>query len=124
MSKQPNYEDFSKQALSNIQEGNEAISKAQKLAMKGFENYFKSLSDIAQKSTDSLTSALKKLIECNSLNELAEAQQIAVQQILDDAIVNTSKLSELTVKLYSDTFEPINSHFTKTYKKVSDTIAA
>lgn len=123
MTKSVDYENFSKETMSSLQEGTEAIAKAQTLALKGFEDYLKSLSDIAQKSADSQTNALKKLMECNSLNEMTQAQQSATQQIIDDTLVNASRLSELTVKLYTDAMEPINSHITKTYKKVSNSLA-
>lgn len=119
-----NYEKFSKETLASFQEGSEAVAKAGSLALKGMEDYLKGVSEISRKTAETNAGAVKEIMGCNTLNELAEAQQKVMQATFDDALENASKLSELSVRTVTQALEPVNTHFTKTYKKVGYTFAA
>ena len=124
MTSNAHIDQFSKDALLSVKEGSEAFVKASSLTMKGFETYLKTVSDLFQDTTEKHSEAVKDLMKCKTLNELTEKHNDLAQQAFDEMITNTAKLSELSVKICSDTLEPLNEHFTKTYKKVSSNLAA
>lgn len=124
MTSNAHIDQFSKDALLSVKEGSEAFVKAGSLTMKGFETYLKTVSDLFQDTTEKHSEAVKDFMKCKTLNELTEKQNDLAQQAFDEMITNTAKLSELSVKICSDTLEPLNEHFTKTYKKVSSSLAA
>ena len=70
----------------------------------------------------------KSLMSCKTLNELTETQTRLAQDSFDNFISNAAKLSEMSVKLATEAFEPINSQMSKTMsksaKKTMDSMAA
>lgn len=118
------FDQFSNDAMQAIKEGNDAFTKSSNIMFKGFENYIKAFSNVVQETTDKSTAAFKEISQCKTLNEFTETQNVLAQKALEDLISNSTKLSELSVKICSESFEPINEHFTKTYKKASEKMAA
>lgn len=115
---------FSKETIETVKEGSEAVVKASSLAFKGFETYLKEVSTLIQGTAEKNSDALQKIMSYNSLNDFAEAQNNLAQETLDEAVSNAAKLSELSVKICSESLQPLNEYFTKTYKKASSKIAA
>ena len=118
------YEKFSKETITGFQEGSEAIAKSGSLALKGVEDFLKGLSEISRKAADTNANVMKELMECHTLNELTEAQHRVMKTTIEDALENASKLSELSVKAVTLALEPVNTHITKTYRKVGNTFSA
>ncbi len=102
----------------------DALMQSGNIAMKGFEDIFKTCMQMAQTSAEKNAQAMKSIFGCKTLNEFTEAQNRIAQQGFDDFMVTTTRLSELAVKMATDAFEPINDQFSRTIKKASEAVAA
>lgn len=102
----------------------EAFMQSGNLWMKGTESIVKTCVSLTQDAMAKNTEALKSLMGCKTLNELTEAQARLAQQSFEDLLANTSKLSEMTVKVATESLAPINSQIGKTVKKATDSMAA
>jgi phasin family protein len=102
----------------------DAIVKSTTIFQKGMEEFVKTVSQIAQDAGEKNAAATKTLFSCKTLNEFADAQSKLAQSSYDEFLSNATKLSELSVKLCTDTFAPINDQVGKTIKKATDAAAA
>jgi phasin family protein len=59
-----------------------------------------------------------------TLNEWAETQNKIAQANLDDMMSAATKLSEMSVKLLSESAEPISEQMGKSIRKASEAMAA
>ncbi len=82
------------------------------------------LTSVTQESSQRNAEAIKALMASRTLNEYAEAQNKLAQQNFDDAMSTMTKLSEMTIKLYSEAFEPVNAQMTKAMSSVMKKNAA
>lgn len=118
------YEKMTSEAASSGKEGLEALVKSTNIWMKGSENLFKTYMTLAQDSASKNSEALKTLLACKNLNELAEAQNKLAQESFDGFMASATKISELSVKLATEALEPINDQVSKTIRKATDAVAA
>src|SRR3990167_3966617 len=95
------YEKISSEATSSVRESVENLSKSSATFAKGAEQILKTIAEAAQGSSQRNTEAVKALMATRTLNEFAEAMS------------TMTKLSEMTIKLCSEAFEPINGQMTK-----------
>jgi len=107
------YEKMTGDASSTVREGVETFSKTGATFAKGAEQILKTIAEVAQESSQRNAEAVKALMASRTLNEFAEAQNKLAQQNFDDAMSTMTKLSEMTIKLCSEAFEPINGQMTK-----------
>lgn len=118
------YEKFSGDAAGSMRQGIESCVKCSTSLAKGAEQMFKTMSEIAQESSQRNSEAYKALLACRTLNELAEAQNKLMQQNFDEAMSTATKLSEMAIKICNEACEPLNGQMTKTMKKMSESMAA
>lgn len=118
------YEKLTNEAASSSKEGLEAFVKSTNIWMKGSEDLFKTYMSLAQDSAAKNSEALKTLLACKNLNELAEAQNKLAQESFDGFMAGATKISELSVKLATEALEPINDQVSKTIRKATDAVAA
>lgn len=119
-----NYKDQYENATTAMQQSIEACIKTSTTFAKGAEQLIKTVSELAQESTQRNSEAVKSLMATRTLNEFAEAQNKLAQSNFDEAMSAATKLSEMTIKLYTEALEPINGQMTKAMKKVSESMAA
>lgn len=119
-----NYKDQYETATAAMQQNIEACIKTSTTFAKGAEQLIKTVSELAQESTQRNSEAVKSLMATRTLNEFAEAQNKLAQSNFDEAMSAATKLSEMTIKLYTEAFEPLNGQMTKAMKKVSESMAA
>lgn len=120
----PNFEKLASEANATSKEHVDAFVKSGTLLAKGTEDLLKTYVGLAQASAEKSTEAVKALMACKTLNEFTETQTKLAQDSFENYISGVTKLSELTVKLASSTFEPINTQLSKTMKKATDAVAA
>lgn len=101
----------------------DAIMKSSAIFQKGLEEIIKTASQIAQDAGEKNASATKTLLACKTLNEFADVQSKLAQSSYNSFLSNATKLSEISVKVCTDTFAPINDQFGKVIKKASDAAA-
>lgn len=118
------YEKISGDATASVRQGVETLVKSSSTFAKGTEQIVKTLVEVAQESSQRNSQAIKSLLSSRTLNEFAEAQNKLAQQNFDEAMSTATKLSEMTIKLYTEAFEPINSQVTKAAKKATESFAA
>lgn len=107
------YEKISSEATSSVRESVENLSKSSATFAKGAEQILKTIAEAAQGSSQRNAEAVKALMATRTLNEFAEAQNKLAQQNFEEAMSTMTKLSEMTIKLCSEAFEPINGQMTK-----------
>lgn len=88
------------------------------------KDIIETLTSVAQESGQRNAEAIKSLMASRTLNEYAEAQNKLAQQNFDDAMSTMTKLSEMTIKLYTEAFEPVNAQMTKAMSSVMKKNAA
>jgi phasin family protein len=101
----------------------DALMKSSAILQKGIEEIIKAASQIAQEAGEKNAAATKALFSCKTLNEFADTQSKLAQSSYDTFLTNATKLSELSVKVCTDTLAPINDQVGKTIKKASDIAA-
>lgn len=102
----------------------EAVVKSTQIFQKGVEEIIKVATQIAQDAGEKQATATKTLMACKTLNEFADIQGKLAQSSFDNFMSNATRLTELSVKVYTDTFAPINDQVGKAVKKASNSVAA
>jgi len=102
----------------------DAVMKSSTILTKGLEDIVKTCMEIAQEAGEKSATATKSVLACKTLNELTEVQTKLAQASFDEFLSNATKLSELSVKVCTDCFAPINDQVGKAMKKASDAAAA
>jgi phasin family protein len=101
----------------------DAFMQSGNLWVRGTEEIVKTYVSLAQEAMERNSEALKTLMGCKTLNELTETQAKLAQQSFDDLVTNATRISELTIKVATDSLEPVNSQFAKTLKKSTSAAA-
>jgi phasin family protein len=107
------YEKMTGGASASVQESMESCMKSYTTFAKGAEKVMKTIAELAQDSAQRNSEAIKSLMASRTLNEFAEAQNKLAQQNFDEAMSAATKISEMTIKLFSEALEPINGQMTK-----------
>ena len=102
----------------------DALVKSSAIFAKGMEDIIKTCMAIAQESGEKSQSIAKTVMSCKTLNEFTDVQAKLAQSSFDEYLTNATKISEKTVKLFTDALEPINSQMGKSIKRASDAMAA
>lgn len=117
-------EQFASDATSFGKEQSEALTASGTIWAKGCEEIIQTYTALVQSSAERNATAFKTLLGSKTLQELTEAQNRIAQQNLDDFLGSVTKLSEISVRVASAAFEPINDQVTKSVKKAGDAFAA
>lgn len=117
------FEKLSQDATAMGQEQMDAMMKSTAIFQKGMEEIVKITTQIVQEAGEKNANATKSLMACKTLNELADVQSKLAQSSYDTFLSNATKLSELSVKLCTDSFAPINDQVGKAVKKASSAAA-
>lgn len=118
------FDKLTKDATAAGQAQMEALAKSGNIFAKGFEDIFKTYVSIAQTTAEKNAKSMQALMGCKTLNEYTEAQNKMAQQGFDDLTCSLTKLSEMSVKVTTEAFEPINDQVSKSIKKATDSVAA
>ncbi|PZP56579.1 MAG: phasin family domain-containing protein [Micavibrio aeruginosavorus] len=118
------FEKFKTEAATSGRQGFEAVMKSGSVFAQGFEQYIKTVTEIAQNAAERQSEAFKQLMACKTLNEVAETQNKIAQDNFEQIMQTASKLSEITIKITQEALEPINEEVSKSVKKASESMAA
>lgn len=118
------YDKLTQNAAILGQDHMDAMMKSSTILAKGMEDIIKTCMEIAQNAGEKSANATKTLMSCKTLNELTEAQTKLAQSSFDDFMSNATRLSEMSVKLATECFSPINDQMGRSMKKANDTMAA
>lgn len=118
------FEKFKNDAASTSRQGFEACAKSGNVLAQGMEQWFKTCVSLAQNSAERQGEAFKQLLACKTLNEVTETQNKIAQDNFEELMQATTKLSEISIKIATEVFEPINEEVSKNIKKASEKVAA
>ncbi|MCB9986041.1 MAG: phasin family protein [Rhodospirillales bacterium] len=110
--------------MSMGKESTDAIMKSGSIFAKGVEEMMKACMSRAQSCGEKNANVWKSLMACKTINEFAEAQNRIAQESFEDAMNATAQMSEMSVKMMMDAFEPLNKQMSAAMKKANDSIAA
>lgn len=119
-----NFEKLSADTATLNKEQMDAFTKSSTLFMKGSEDILKTYMALAQELVEKSAAAVKTLLGCKTLNELTEVQNKLAQESFDGFVTGATKLSEMSVKIATESFEPLNAQLSKTIKKATEAAAA
>ena len=88
------------------------------------EDILKTWMDMAREAGESQAQAAKQIMSCRTLTEMSEAQSKFAQTSLEQAMTCSTRLSEMSVKLATDCFEPINEQISQSVSKARGAMAA
>lgn len=119
-----NFDKIANDAADSSKKQLEALSKSGSIFWKGCEDLVRECMSLAQDSTEKNSKIIQTLMSTKNINEWAETSNKLTQQSFDDTMAGLTKISELSVKVATDSLEPINDQITKAVKKASSAIAA
>lgn len=91
---------------------------------KGMEEMMKACMGRAQNAGEKNADVVKSLMACKTINEFAETQNRIAQTSFEEAMSATAQMSEMSVKMMMECFEPINKQVAVSMKKAGDQVAA
>lgn len=105
------------------QEQMEALTKSATILAKGMEDIFQTCMGIMQSSGKKSQDAAKSLMGCKTLDEFTQAQNKLAQASFDDFVSGATKVSEISVKVCTESVAPINDQLGKSIKKAQQAAA-
>lgn len=91
---------------------------------KGMEEMMKTCMTKAQTAGEKNANAMKSFMGCKTVNEFAEVQNRMAQESFEDALSTSAQMSEMTVKVMMDAFEPLNKQMSQAMRKANSSMAA
>jgi len=102
----------------------DACTKSSSILMKGLEDIIGTATSLIQSSTEKQNNFVKQVMSSKDINQFAEIQGKIVQENFDDLLSGLTKISELSIKVLSDSSEPLNAELNKAVKKATSSLAA
>jgi phasin family protein len=102
----------------------EAVVKANTALAKGAEEISKELVGYARTSLEQAASATKALFGAKTLQDVIALNSDYAKTSINEFLANSAKLSDLTVKVANEAFEPINERVTVAIEKFGKPVAA
>jgi phasin family protein len=142
MATTPNYEQFvstakqqveksTSQFLKGIEEMTaltkqnvDAFVKSGTILAKGFETISKSNAAYAQSTLESSAAASKAVLGVKTVRDLVDLQSSFAKKSFDSAIAEGTKVSEISVKVANEAFQPISTQINATFGKLTKPLAA
>jgi phasin family protein len=118
------FDKLANEAGSLGRDGFDAFNKSMGIFTKGFEEFLRTSMAMAQTAAEKQSQLIKEAMSSKSLNEWSEIQNRIAQTNFDDCMAAATKLSEMGVKLLTESTAPINSQLTKGMKKATEAMAA
>jgi phasin family protein len=121
---QSQFDNFSKDQSAVLQETMQAYMKSGKIAAERMQEMMTTWTQMAQEMSERQAAAMQTMMACKTLPEVTEAQGQLAQKSFDDFMQTFTKMTEMTVKMATETMEPINDQMGKAIKKATDQMAA
>ncbi len=118
------FDKFTKDATAGSKELFDAMQKSMNIWAKGVEQINQEAIALTQEIANKNQEAFKALIACKDINELTDVQNKLAKKNFDAIVSASTKLSEISVKVATDSFAPINDQVNKAVKKATESVAA
>lgn len=114
------YEDLSKFSKENL----DAVVAASTIFAKGFEAVGKEWMTFTQDTMEASAQAAKALLAAKTLREAVDVQADFAKNSFDKLVAESTKLSEISVKVANEAAEPISARVNAALEKMLKPIAA
>lgn len=111
------FDKYTQEATRARKEHADAVMESGNIFMKGSEDLYKTWLNWVQKSAERNSEAMKELLGCRTLNEFAVTQSRIAQENFDEFVSGATRVSERSVKLATETFEPMAGQLNKNIRK-------
>jgi phasin family protein len=108
------YEDVVQFGKDNL----DAFVKSSTIVAKGWQDLSKSVFGLAQESVEDAVAASKALLGAKTIKELIDVQSGLAKTSFDKMVAESSRLSEVGVKLAEQAIAPINTRVTAAVEKL------
>ena len=102
----------------------DAYVKSSNIVTKGVEDLGKAYFAFAQSTAESNVAAAKKLMGAKTINDVVDIQAEVARSSFDSWVAESTKMSELSMKVANEAFEPIQAQFTAVVEKMTKPVAA
>lgn len=102
----------------------DAMAKCNNALVKGGEEMGKAYFSFFKNTADANVEAMKAIMGAKSLNEVVEIQSDFARTSFDTFVAESTKLSEMGVKVATDAFQPIQSQVNVAVERAMKPIAA
>ena len=100
----------------------EAVVQAGSIFYKGMEELTKTLVGLTQTHVEASVSAAKALMGAKTLTEFTDLQNAYAKTAFDQAVSESTRLSELAVRITNEAIEPLSARLNATIEKLSKPI--
>jgi phasin family protein len=114
------FEDLTALTKQNV----DAFVKSGAILAKGFEDISKSTAAYTQSTLESSAAASKAVLGVKTVRDLVDLQSSFAKKSFDSAIAEGTKVSEISVKVANEAFQPISTQINATFGKLTKPLAA
>lgn len=118
------FDSFVKEAQNFNAEYSEACKKSGTIFAKGVEDIMSTMMSLTQQSAEKQSQFFKDVMGCKTINEFADAQNKIAQTNFDDFMSGATRISEIGVKILTESAEPVSAQVTKAVEKATQAVAA
>lgn len=112
------------EAASYGRDNYEAWMKSTTIVMEGAQDMMKYWTNSLNKAREQNAAAIKTFMSCKTLNDMTETGARIAQQNMEETLSSATEMSERSVRLCMDAFEPLNEQFSTTFQKMNPSKAA
>lgn len=102
----------------------EAVLQAGAIVARGWETIGRHWFAFAQSSVDQSMSAARSILAAKTLRDVVDLQSDFAKSRLDSLVAESTKLSELALKVANEAFTPLNARLNATVEKMQKPLAA
>jgi len=111
--------------LSSLQKDNiEAMMQSTTIFAKGMETMSKEMFTLGQAAFEANLAAVKQLMGVKTLREAIDLQSEITRKQMDKAMADSGKLTEMSMKVANEAFQPIQTRVNTTIETISKSAAA
>ena len=102
----------------------DACTKSGAIFMKGMEDMMEAMMSFAQNSAEKQAEFVKEVMSIKNVTDFSEIQNKIAQTRFDDLMSGATKISEIGVKILTDSAEPVSAQMTQAVQKATKAMAA
>lgn len=102
----------------------DACAKSGEIFMKGMEDMVSTMVSLTQNSAAKQAEFAKQAMDSKTINEFTEVQGKIAKENFDDFMSGANKMSEIGVKILTESSDPVSKEMTKAVQKAKKSMAA
>lgn len=118
------YDNINAQMSGMVQESFESFMQSSTALAKGCEDIIRTSVSMVQSSAEKQHKMMQKIMNSKDISDISSASNEIAQNGMDDLMSNATKLSELSVRVLTESIDPINNQLSKGYAKFTEAMAA